>query len=308
MNQKNEWGGAKIPSILVKTPKGVAKLNQGNKEIVDHEENGKWFLEEALKRGRKRLDYVADESETTPEEEEYIGASDIEECNPSKRMRGPDILEQKGETILTSKTKVSPKKKDLKTFKDIKQKDRTFQDIREVFKKMETKVSVSKSPKATSQRITKTPERDKQIGAKPTPVKERIKRIEKLTLSGNSPKGPRKKNVKAKNHPGLDQGKIDMYFHKISKINNVKGARNGSLLGVSSCSVPPITSPEDTGPSTVECGRLGESEGKKKVRRTLEKWPTLKAKMESSSGQGSGERKVAGRIESPRMKKKVKRL
>ena len=181
-------------------------------------------------------------------------------------MRGPDILEQKGDIILTSKTKTSPKKQDPKTFKDIKQKDRTSQDIREVIKKMETKIlskkreennqeltSVSKSPRSTGQKITKTPERDKEIEAKPTPVKERVKRIEKLTLSGKSPKGLRKKNVKAKNHPGLDQGKIDMYFHKISKINNVKGARNGSLLGVSSCSVPPNPSPEDTGPSTVEC-------------------------------------------------------
>ena len=99
-----------------------------------------------------------------------------------------------------------------------------------------------------------------------------------------------------------------MYFHKISRTNNVKGARNGSLLGVSSCSVPPNPSHEDTGPSTVECGRLGEFVGKNKVRRTLEKWPTLKAKMDSSSGQGSGEKKIAGRNESPRMKKKVKRL
>ena len=99
-----------------------------------------------------------------------------------------------------------------------------------------------------------------------------------------------------------------MYFQKISKINNIKGARNGSLLGVSSCSVPQTTSPEDTGPSTVECGRLGETEGRKKVRRTLEKWPTLKARIDSGSGQGSGDWKVAGRIDSPGRKKKVKRL
>ena len=65
--------------------------------------------------------------------------SDVEESNPSKRMRGPHILEQKGDIILTSKTRKSPKKKDPKTFKDIGQKDRTSQDIREAIKKMETK-------------------------------------------------------------------------------------------------------------------------------------------------------------------------
>ena len=68
LNQKNEWGGAKIPSILIKTPKGVAKNTlEKNKDAgpgagPGSEETLGWYLEEAVKRGRKKLDYVADDS------------------------------------------------------------------------------------------------------------------------------------------------------------------------------------------------------------------------------------------------------
>ena len=36
LHSKNEWGGAKIPSILVSSPKGVAKTQVGGKEGQDN--------------------------------------------------------------------------------------------------------------------------------------------------------------------------------------------------------------------------------------------------------------------------------
>ena len=319
--QKNEWGGAKIPSILVKTPKGVAKNTQDNKKEAGSAETQSWFLEEAVRRGRKRLEYVADESKEASENEEDTEVSSIEEQNPPKRKRDPDILNQRGETLITSRTKTSPRKKTFKTFKDIKGREQTSHDIRDIIKKMETKFparkveenkekqsNVSKSPESTTQERSKTPDRNLGKEGKPTPVRERVKRIEKVTLSSKSPKGVRKKNIRAKTHPGLDQGKIDMYFQKISKITSIKGARNGSLLGASNCSVPPEPSSEDTGPTTVECGRLGDLVEKNKVCKTLEKWPHLKTNIDPDSGQGSGEKKGAGRNDNPRGKNKLKRL
>ena len=57
LNAKYEWGGAKIPSILVTSPKGTAaaKTDKGEKE---EEFDGKERLQTALRRGQQRLRYV----------------------------------------------------------------------------------------------------------------------------------------------------------------------------------------------------------------------------------------------------------
>ena len=94
-------GRAKIPSILIKTPKGVAKSTQDTKKETGSADAQSWFLEEAIKRGRKRLEYVADDTKEESEIEEDTEVSSIEEQNPPKRKRGPDILNQGGEPVIT---------------------------------------------------------------------------------------------------------------------------------------------------------------------------------------------------------------
>ena len=135
----------KIPSILIKTPKGVAKTTHDSKE------------------------------EAGPtEEQKDIEVSRSEEDNPPKRKRGPEILNKGGEQpLITSRTKTSPRKHVLKSFKDIRGRDRTSHDIRDLIKRMETKVparkaeekkkedtNVTKSPESTKQERVKTPDRN----------------------------------------------------------------------------------------------------------------------------------------------------
>ena len=55
LNLKTEWGGAKIPSLLVNTPKGLAKLIEETTEDVSNQEIQR-RLKEAVMRGQKRLE------------------------------------------------------------------------------------------------------------------------------------------------------------------------------------------------------------------------------------------------------------
>ena len=119
--------------------------------------------------------------------------------------------------------------------------------------------------------------------------------MEKLTHRGKSPQGVKKKGNKVQQHPGFGQGKIDKYFHKISRINNTKGVRNGSLLSASGYSDVLIPSSEGTGLITVESGGREEQDGKNRTCKVLEKWPHLLARMESSGGRGSGQGKGVGK-------------
>ena len=64
LNQKTEWGGAKIPSLLVKSPKGVARLVRSQEIEAEPNKEPQWLLEEAVKRGRKRLEYRKDLKKT----------------------------------------------------------------------------------------------------------------------------------------------------------------------------------------------------------------------------------------------------
>ena len=62
LNLKTEWGGAKIPSLLVNTPKGLVKLIEEASEEAGSCEDIQKRLKEAVRRGQKRLEYVEDES------------------------------------------------------------------------------------------------------------------------------------------------------------------------------------------------------------------------------------------------------
>ena len=61
-------GGAKIPSLLVTSPRGIAKQRkEGEKAAVgEGEEESHWdILKTALSKGQKRLQYREVESEAT---------------------------------------------------------------------------------------------------------------------------------------------------------------------------------------------------------------------------------------------------
>ena len=58
LNRKSEWGGAKIPGIVVQTPKGVVseKFGKEEKEENDNEtQRCAEILEKAGKKGQKRV-------------------------------------------------------------------------------------------------------------------------------------------------------------------------------------------------------------------------------------------------------------
>ena len=88
LNRKSEWGGTKIPGIVISTPKGVVtesfgKENQEKgRKGAEEEINAARKLKEAIKQGRKRLRYLEDDTkeESEEEEEEKEGSSiEVEE-------------------------------------------------------------------------------------------------------------------------------------------------------------------------------------------------------------------------------------
>ena len=139
-------------------------------------------------------------------------------------------------------------------------------------------------------------------GGLPTPVKEKVNRIEKsisLLQGKPTPKGARKRKTRAS--PGPGQEKIEKFFQKLAKANEIKnkGVSNDSLLGVPGHSAPQTPSKEGTGLDTVECGGYKETGGKKRIVKVLEKWPHPSANANSGNGPGAGRKKGAGSGESP---------
>ena len=57
LNNKNEWGGSKIPSMKVFTPKGVGGTPRDNKQEDPEQIEARIKLQEAVRRGIKRLQY-----------------------------------------------------------------------------------------------------------------------------------------------------------------------------------------------------------------------------------------------------------
>ena len=86
LNQKTEWGGAKIPSLLAKSPKGVARLVRSQETEADPDIEPQWILEEAVNRGRKRLEYLDDDRKQQEESEEVNIDEQVKE-NPAKRQK-----------------------------------------------------------------------------------------------------------------------------------------------------------------------------------------------------------------------------
>ena len=144
----------------------------------------------------------------------------------------------------------------------------------------------------------------------PTPVKEKVSRIEKSLLQGNpSPQGARKRRTRA-HQPDPGQERIDEFFHKLAKAEAIKnkGVSNDPLLGVPGHSAAQIPSKEGTGLATVESGGCKEPAGKKRTSKVLERWPHLPANIKSSSENSIGEQRRAGSSESPSRKWKKKGL
>ena len=145
-------------------------------------------------------------------------------------------------------------------------------------------------------------------GGLPTPVKEKVSRIEKSLLQGNpSPQGARKRRTRA-HQPDPGQERIDKFFQKLAKAEAIKnkGVSNDPLLGVSGHSATLTPSKEGTGLVTEESGGCKEPAGKKRTIKVLERWPHLPADIKSGSGMSSGEQRRAGGHESPSRKGRKK--
>ena len=131
LNSKNEWGGAKIPSILVSSPKGIAKAQVGEKE---GQETAKEELPEhitvfrkAISRGQKRIQYREGNQEADLEAEETILQEDSGQervFNPRKRMRGNAMRK-----VVQERKDLSSPEQYRSTGKEGSPKPRTFTEL-----------------------------------------------------------------------------------------------------------------------------------------------------------------------------------
>ena len=107
MNRKSEWGGAKIPGLVVESPKGVVNKDFGKqkeKEITQDEAG--IIMKEYLRRGRKekRMRYLGDD---TQEDKESEGEDGI--------MEGNNEYQERRTTGKGRKTKENEIEKEVKT-------------------------------------------------------------------------------------------------------------------------------------------------------------------------------------------------
>ena len=65
MNVKTEWGGAKIPGILVSQPKGVSRIREPDSRMKEDREDKGRFVS---KKGTKRIAYNGDDTTKRREE------------------------------------------------------------------------------------------------------------------------------------------------------------------------------------------------------------------------------------------------
>ena len=55
LNHKTEWGGSKIPTMTVNTPKGVSRTQDRDQEVDPEQQEAIRRLQEAARRGQKRI-------------------------------------------------------------------------------------------------------------------------------------------------------------------------------------------------------------------------------------------------------------
>ena len=84
LNLKSEWGMAKIPGLKVWSPKGLARTRQVGE---GSDQDSLQVLEEATKRGNKRIYYVDGEDEEEEEEKEGEGTMKAEAEPRYKRIK-----------------------------------------------------------------------------------------------------------------------------------------------------------------------------------------------------------------------------
>ena len=129
-------GGAKIPGIVVQTPKGVVseKFGKEEKEENDNEtQRCAEILEKAGKKGQKRVRYLGDDTEKEgqkeTEEKEYIVEEVLEnmEGNYERRVTG------KGRRLNNEEPQIEKEKEERDNEKEggpeKKQEPQTFSEI-----------------------------------------------------------------------------------------------------------------------------------------------------------------------------------
>ena len=86
LNLKTEWGGAKIPGILVSQPKGVSKVEEPDSRMIkEHKEEKERFVS---KKGTKRIAYNGDDRRREIREEvEEQSQQRPDVCGVGKRRR-----------------------------------------------------------------------------------------------------------------------------------------------------------------------------------------------------------------------------
>ena len=102
LNSKNEWGGAKIPSLLVSSPKGLSGNKtppEGKDSDVEErqQEESDEILRGAVRKGLKRLQYRECKEAEFPGEQDVIIQETVEvdplrSFNPRKKVRGNGLV------------------------------------------------------------------------------------------------------------------------------------------------------------------------------------------------------------------------
>lgn len=182
LNLKSEWGGAKIPSLLVSTPKGLAKLIEETEDGEPSQETQeiKKRLKEAATRGQKRLEYM---EEYTGEEETELKEQDevqgvTNQLEDTKRTGGEPKRARKGgvepKFPARSPTKTEEDKPGNTSFAEIFWRTRP----------------ASWSPGSGAQKDRKTHRNQretKETDMGTTPVKEKIRRLEEKSKNIRTP-------------------------------------------------------------------------------------------------------------------------
>ena len=140
LNLKNEWAGSKIPGIKVTRPKGVSTHRY---EAEGEVGEGVGIFQAALRRGTKRMEYLQDVPEDSPDlKEDSLDLKEVkdeEEHEEREEGRGnkgyplhckrqrAETAEEGWEAVSPIKWKRSPLSKDSKTFTSLNPKGKVRQ-------------------------------------------------------------------------------------------------------------------------------------------------------------------------------------
>ena len=182
LNSKNEWGGAKIPSLLVSSPKGIAKTQvtenegpEGSKEELPEHIS---VFRQAISRGQKRIQYREGNQDSGTDEEDTLYQEDSGQertFNPRKRRRG-NAMEKVIQESKDSPERVQETSKEGSP----RNKPKTFTELalsRTEVKWNEAKKEPGKEGSPARKTARKSP--GKGSPSNRTPVRLKVARIEK---------------------------------------------------------------------------------------------------------------------------------